>query len=298
MAVIPDFAVLVTAIQRMLRSQSDHLPGNDVPEKQQDNAGTTRQVTLHTASTVILARQITIPVGSSSTTLLCNPAHSYPACASCIGGTAWGTTPGCGTSPTTTPITTQQTPTQQTTVVVSTPVQVTTPAPVATSTPAPATISSAAPAQISTSSTSSSNQVVHSASQATSFAFTSVIVPSITAAGAATKSAGGSAQVTRIGFPTAPFTGQALLTGTCTIPMYTALVMSNGGVLEAPIIGCGDDRPECCPSLAITSSQAAPTGAATLPVYESTAVASALSAYPISVCPSDYADLGSVCCPA
>jgi hypothetical protein len=87
------------------------------------------------------------------------------------------------------------------------------------------------------------------------------------------------------------------LTGTCNIPMYTALVLSGGAILEAPIIGCGDDRPECCPSLAITSSATTSTNSA-LPAYESTAVASALSAYPISVCPSDYADLGSACCPA
>jgi hypothetical protein len=295
MAFIPDFAVLVTAIQRVLRSQSDRLSEN--APKKQENADTTRKVALHAASTVILPRQITVTLQSSVTTLLCNPAHSYPACSSCIGGSAWGTTPGCGTTPTTTPQTTLQT-TPQTTVVASPPVQVTTPAPVATSAPAPGATSSPTPAQISTSSTSSSNQVVHSASQATSFVFTSVIVPSFTAAGAITRSAGGSEQLTRIGFPTTPYTGQALLTGTCNIPMYTALVLSNGGVMEAPIIGCGDDRPECCPSLAITSSPTTSTPAATLPVYESTAVASALSAYPISACPSDYADLGSVCCPA
>ena len=166
MAFIPDFTVLVTAIQRVLRSQSDHLSEN--APKKQENADTTRKVALHTASTVIFPRQITVTLQSSITTLLCNPAHSYPACSSCIGGSAWGTTPGCGTTPTTTPQTTLQT-TPQTTVVASPPVQVTTPAPVATSAPAPAATSSPTPAQISTSSTSSSNQVVHSASQATSF---------------------------------------------------------------------------------------------------------------------------------
>jgi hypothetical protein len=86
--------------------------------------------------------------------------------------------------------------------------------------------------------------------------------------------------------------------GTCTIPMYTALVMSDGGILEVPIIGCADDRPDCCPSLSTSSPSTTSTSTVIVPVYESTVVVSALSANPIAVCPSDYTDLGSVCCPA
>jgi hypothetical protein len=79
--------------------------------------------------------------------------------------------------------------------------------------------------------------------------------------------------------------------------------MSDGGILEVPIIGCADDRPDCCPSLSTspnvpsTTPPTTTTSTVNVPVYAGTGVVSALSADPITVCPSDYDDLGSVCCP-
>jgi hypothetical protein len=66
--------------------------------------------------------------------------------------------------------------------------------------------------------------------------------------------------------------------------------------MEVPIIGCADNRPDCCPSL---NPVTAPPSTTTVivSVVESTEVVAALSADPLTRCPSDYTDIGSVCCP-
>ncbi|KIW10396.1 hypothetical protein PV08_11358 [Exophiala spinifera] len=116
---------------------------------------------------------------------------------------------------------------------------------------------------------------------------------------------------------TVPFTGQALLVGTCGIPQFTIINFPNGGSLEVPLVGCSDDRPECCPSLNFTefkpsqtgsgsddgdasSSESSPTTSwtGTTPSPTPTGVVSMLSAAPLTVCPSDMVDLDPVCCPS
>jgi hypothetical protein len=103
---------------------------------------------------------------------------------------------------------------------------------------------------------------------------------------------------------TTPYTGQDMLVGSCRTPQYTALALHGGAVLEVPLVGCSDDRPECCPSLsppksAITTtsetSSGIPTPNITSPAV--TGVVSMLSASPLSICPHDFVDLDPVCCP-
>ncbi|KAK5447838.1 hypothetical protein LTS15_009337 [Exophiala xenobiotica] len=124
---------------------------------------------------------------------------------------------------------------------------------------------------------------------------------------------------------TVPYTGQALLVGTCGIAQFTIITFPDGGSLEVPLVGCSDDRPECCPSLNFTESAASKTGDAeaseasgtasasdsgdgehasettswtgTTPSPTPTGVVSMLSKAPLTVCPSDMVDLDPVCCP-
>ncbi|EXJ82783.1 hypothetical protein A1O3_06598 [Capronia epimyces CBS 606.96] len=115
---------------------------------------------------------------------------------------------------------------------------------------------------------------------------------------------------------TVPFTGQALLVGTCNIPQFTILAFPDGGSLEVPLIGCSDDRPDCCPSLNLTQFEPEQTGSAsasgegsededhpttswtgTTPSPTPTGVISLLSKAPLTVCPNDMKDLDPVCCP-
>jgi hypothetical protein len=64
------------------------------------------------------------------------------------------------------------------------------------------------------------------------------------------------------------------------------------------MIGCADNRPDCCPSLKpITPSQSTSTTTVVQLVTDQTAVASALSANPLTICPADYSEIQSVCCP-
>ena len=100
-------------------------------------------------------------------------------------------------------------------------------------------------------------------------------------------------------FPTVPYTGQALLVGTCTIPQYTLLHFPDGGSIEVPLIGCSDDRPECCPGIVNSPPPVSSTAASasdngdesttswtgTTPSPTPTGVVSALSQNPLSVCP-------------
>jgi hypothetical protein len=63
--------------------------------------------------------------------------------------------------------------------------------------------------------------------------------------------------------------------------------------MEVPIIGCADNRPNCCPSLnPVTAPQSTSTVVVT--VVENTEVVATLSADPLTKCPSDYTDLCAV----
>jgi hypothetical protein len=87
----------------------------------------------------------------------------------------------------------------------------------------------------------------------------------------------------------AAYTGQSLLTGTCLVPAWTTFPLANDAFLEAPIIGCANDRQDCCPSLNL------PTVTATVtPAIE---IISALAATSLTICPGDYSAITSLCCP-
>ena len=124
-------------------------------------------------------------------------------------------------------------------------------------------------------------------------------------------------------FPTVPYTGQSILVGTyawfvtvlwdmadhsrCTLPQYTMLYFPDGGSLEAPLIGCSDDRPECCPGIVNSPPPASSTAAtesreeeqsttswtATATSPTPTGVVSALSQNPLSICPRYSHDLST-----
>ncbi|OQV05293.1 hypothetical protein CLAIMM_10059 [Cladophialophora immunda] len=118
---------------------------------------------------------------------------------------------------------------------------------------------------------------------------------------------------------TVPFTGQALLVGTCNVARFTLLTFPDGGTIEVPLVGCSDDRPECCPSLNFTKSEPEETGSASTSATESsdegdghesttswtgttpsptpTGIVSMLSNAPLTICPSDMVDIDPVCCP-
>jgi hypothetical protein len=122
-----------------------------------------------------------------------------------------------------------------------------------------------------------------------------------------------------LALPTAHYTGQSLLTGTCATPIYSTLHFSDTSghdILEVPLIGCSDDRLECCPSLqwpswssrtSRTGSWLASTAAATgssnndnqgaSAEATATGIVSKLNASPLSICPQDYVNLSPVCCP-
>lgn len=99
-----------------------------------------------------------------------------------------------------------------------------------------------------------------------------------------------------LALPITPFTGQALLTGTCLIPQFTIIQQSDGSFWELPMIGCADNRPACCPSLSLPPQTTSTTTVLQL-VTESTEVVAALSAAPLNECPADYQQIGTACCP-
>lgn len=70
---------------------------------------------------------------------------------------------------------------------------------------------------------------------------------------------------------TASFAGQALLTGSCTAPLF-AIVSATGIAEMFPQVGCGSTRQDCCPS-------------------DSDADAV------LTQCPEDYFTTASACCP-
>jgi hypothetical protein len=99
-----------------------------------------------------------------------------------------------------------------------------------------------------------------------------------------------------ITFPTTPYTGQALLTGTCIDPEFTTIIQPDGSILELPVIGCADSRPGCCPWLPPVSPSTSTVTLVQLVTYQ-TVVASALLANPLTICPADYSEIGTACCP-
>lgn len=99
-----------------------------------------------------------------------------------------------------------------------------------------------------------------------------------------------------------PYTGQAVLIGTCDVVYYTAIYFDDGGQLEVPMIGCSDDHPECCPlvqGVNSTVTASTPTiSTTTSGLQVPTGVVSLYSAHPLTVCPKDFTDIDPVCCPS
>ncbi|KAK5087042.1 hypothetical protein LTR05_004213 [Lithohypha guttulata] len=75
---------------------------------------------------------------------------------------------------------------------------------------------------------------------------------------------------TRIG--TASFGGNALLTGSCTVPVFAQVTETSGAVLQFPQVGCALNRGNCCP-------------------YDPSEFAG------LTKCPSDYTTTAGACCP-
>jgi len=121
-----------------------------------------------------------------------------------------------------------------------------------------------------------------------------------------------------LALPTNPYTGQALLTGTCATPIFSTLHFSGTSghdILEVPLIGCSDDRLECCPSLqwpawssrtsgtgswrasTATAGGSSNDGQGTSTEATATGIVSKLNASPLSMCPQDFVNLSPVCCP-
>jgi hypothetical protein len=95
--------------------------------------------------------------------------------------------------------------------------------------------------------------------------------------------------------PTQTYTGQPILVGTCAIPMYTAILLPDGSYLAAPIIGCDNNHPQCCPSLSAGAvTPALPTSFGSLTNAD---IITALAASPLTICPGDYTSTSSACCP-
>ena len=72
--------------------------------------------------------------------------------------------------------------------------------------------------------------------------------------------------------PLATFTGNPLLTGTCTMPQVAAVTLDAGNVLEYPWMGCSEEAPGCCPFDIGAGGR-------------------------LSICPHDYFTTSSACCP-
>ncbi len=72
--------------------------------------------------------------------------------------------------------------------------------------------------------------------------------------------------------PLATFTGNPLLTGTCTMPQVAAITLDAGNVLEYPWMGCSKEAPDCCPFDVSIGGR-------------------------LSVCPHDYFATSNACCP-
>lgn len=73
--------------------------------------------------------------------------------------------------------------------------------------------------------------------------------------------------------PVATFTGNPLMTGTCTVPQVAMTTLSAGEILEYPWLGCSEEDPGCCPFNINVGGR-------------------------LSVCPRDYFTTGNACCPS
>lgn len=101
-----------------------------------------------------------------------------------------------------------------------------------------------------------------------------------------------------VSLPTSTYTGQALLTAACAIPLYTAIPQSDGSYIAAPVVGCAQQNPQCCPSLSQGSNAPTITTASIIPFSEANpAIVSALNAAPLILCPADYTSTAGSCCP-
>jgi hypothetical protein len=101
-----------------------------------------------------------------------------------------------------------------------------------------------------------------------------------------------------ISLPTQTYTGQAILTGTCVTAMYTAFQLPDGSYIAAPIVGCDDQNPQCCPSLSQAPSSTITSSVPYIPISEAnSAIISAMNSAPLTRCPEDYTSTSSVCCP-
>jgi hypothetical protein len=101
-----------------------------------------------------------------------------------------------------------------------------------------------------------------------------------------------------VSLPTSTYTGQALLTAACAIPLYTAVPLSDGSYLAAPVVGCAEANPQCCPSVSQGLDASAVPTASIIPFSEANpAIVSALNADPLILCPADYTSTASSCCP-
>jgi hypothetical protein len=143
-----------------------------------------------------------------------------------------------------------------------------------------------------TTTSSSSSSKITSVAVATSVSIAPLLATTDSAMSAV------AAQAITASFATSTYTGQPILVGTCTIPAFTAISLADGSYLAAPLVGCDDRNPECCPSLA-SDATATPTASSSyiaLTNVGASAVA-ALNAAPLTICPLDYFSTSSQCCP-
>ncbi|OAL36393.1 hypothetical protein AYO20_04289 [Fonsecaea nubica] len=151
------------------------------------------------------------------------------------------------------------------------------------------------------------------------YAYTTTIYPSESSYDATTTTSSSDSTPTSVlAIQTVPYTGQALLIGTCNVARFTLLRFPDGGTVEVPLVGCSDDRPECCPSLNFTHVEPEDTSSSpsatesndeddghesttswtgTTPSPTPTGIVSMLSNAPLTICPSDMVDIDPVCCP-
>ena len=85
------------------------------------------------------------------------------------------------------------------------------------------------------------------------------------------------------------FTGAPLLTGSCASTYWTVLPFANGDLLEVPLVGCGRDRSDCCPSGSGVAQRA----------VEQDPIIASVARIRLERCPADYQKIGdTLCCPS
>jgi len=87
---------------------------------------------------------------------------------------------------------------------------------------------------------------------------------------------------------TYPSTGGSILQGHCTTAAYE-LIDGGPTVYYAPVVGCGDNRPDCCPRT--TSRDVA------IPTTAANAIIDSANQVRLSRCPDDYYSTADGCCP-